>query len=126
MRKLEKSGQRIRPPSSAATQATSSTVDTPNSADGSDVVMAEMTVEEAIDMDPETESEEDAEEDVNMESGVPLPDVDSLAGMNNPMDLGADTPARDPRRRFSNGSQCVWDPHEPAEKYRGETLVDEA
>lgn len=59
LRKLEKSGsRRPRPSSSTTTEATSSTLlDTPNSTEGVDVVMAEMTVEEAMDMDPDSGSE---------------------------------------------------------------------
>lgn len=62
LRKLEKSGKRPRPPSSAVTQPASSTsMNTPNSTDGVDVVMADMTVEEAMDMDPDSESGEEEE-----------------------------------------------------------------
>jgi [histone H3]-lysine36 N-trimethyltransferase len=66
LRKLEKPGHRPRPSSSTATQATSSTsLDTPNSAEGVDGVTADMSmsVEEAMDMDPDSDSDGDEEED---------------------------------------------------------------
>ncbi|TFK37690.1 hypothetical protein BDQ12DRAFT_607516 [Crucibulum laeve] len=66
IRRLEKSGQRARP----TTQATPSTsMNTPNSADGDGVMETEMTVEEAMGMDADSGSEGEGDDDDRDTSG---------------------------------------------------------
>ncbi|KAF7373580.1 Histone methyltransferase [Mycena sanguinolenta] len=106
VRRKEKSGHKHRPPSSSTTQATPSAVDTPNSIDGVDAVMTEMTVEEAMDMDPASESGEESEDNVDMEvdgkgDGDVLPPAAHLTA-------GA-SPAADPRRRPPYQASPSWD-----------------
>ncbi|KAJ7146126.1 hypothetical protein C8R44DRAFT_756649 [Mycena epipterygia] len=122
VRKMEKSGHKKRPPSSSATQATSSAVDTPNSLDGVDAEMTEMTVEEAMDMDPASESEDEEEGDVDMEidgtgdpgSSLPLPDAQGGAMADTST---AASSASDPRRRPpSEDRDCAWDPNQRTNK----------
>lgn len=68
LRKMEKSGKRPKPPSISTTLPTPSTsTHTPNSNDGKDISMLTMSVEEAMDMDPDSGS--DAEEDDEMVDG---------------------------------------------------------
>ncbi|KAJ7456920.1 hypothetical protein FB451DRAFT_1341958 [Mycena latifolia] len=131
VRKAEKSGHKHRPPSSSATQGTSSAVDTPNSIDGVDTVMTEMTVEEAMDMDPASESEDEGADadagDVDMEMemkvdemgqpgiGIDPPPIDAMADV---------SPPADPRRRPpSDDEACAWDPHERTDKLNGVSAV---
>lgn len=123
VRKMEKSGHKKRPPSSSATQATSSAVDTPNSLDGVDAEMTEMTVEEAMDMDPASESEGEEEGDVDMEvdgtddpgSALPLPDAQDGGAMADASTLAS--PASDPRRRPpSEDRDFAWAPNQRTDK----------
>lgn len=112
LRKLEKSGKHDRPSSSSTIQATPSTsMATPNSADG-DVVMdvPPMSVEEAMDMDPDSASEGEGEEDEENEGwngavtsaelswipGRPPPDMFTAS-----MDVIEVVQPVDPRRRPS-------------------------
>ncbi|KAF7324844.1 Histone methyltransferase [Mycena kentingensis (nom. inval.)] len=89
VRKLEKdkTARKDRPPSASTPLASASTVDTPNSnedADG-DVDMPEMTVEEAMDMDPASGSDEDDEEDEEDD-----PDMAADVGAAAPSQTGMD------------------------------------
>jgi histone-lysine N-methyltransferase SETD2 len=84
LRKMEKSG-RPRPPSSTTTQAGSSTsLDTPGSAEGVDGGTADisMSVEEAMDMDPDTDDESESE-DGNGEGRGPENGIDTFSGSTN-------------------------------------------
>ncbi|KAJ6630080.1 hypothetical protein B0H10DRAFT_1984899 [Mycena sp. CBHHK59/15] len=129
VRKLEKSGHKKRPPFSSATQATSSNLDTPNSADGADAAAPEMTVEEAMDMEPGSDSEgegEDGEEgDRRMEvdeTGDP-PAVNAPATPMTEISVQAQ-PASDPRRRPPNEDPgCRWDPDKQVGKLNGVPIV---
>jgi hypothetical protein len=131
LRKLEKSGKRHRPPSSAATQATASTsTNTPNSTDGADVVMADMMVEEAMDMDSDSDidaegEEEDvadnainglAEQSASPKSSPPEPPTPSDASVIHPMEVDdqpeLSTQPSDPRRRPPlEAREFGWEPH---------------
>ncbi|KAJ7701547.1 hypothetical protein B0H17DRAFT_1244351 [Mycena rosella] len=112
VRKAQKSGHRKRPPSSSATQGTSSAVDTPNSLDGVDLVMTEMTVEEAMDMDPASESEDEGEGegegDAEMEGEMDIEQT-GAPGIDPPPTDDASLLAQsaaDPRRRPPNEDQA--------------------
>ena len=117
LRKLEKSAHRRRQPSMAATQATSSTsMDTPNSAEGTDVIMAEITAEEAMDMaDSHSEGDEDVDDRYIREHPAMDPprsspaEVPAMEAAREPMDLfdspWCDKQASDPRRRPPNEEQ---------------------
>lgn len=107
-------------------------LDTPNSTEGVDVVMADMTVEEAMDMEPDSENEDEDEDDdevANGEGSGPEmgdhsspavgtpptePSVMSAKLANDPMELhhaSADQPS-DPRRRPLETNDFGWEPHE--------------
>jgi len=75
-----------------------------------------MDMDMDMDMDQDSQDEGDGgdEEDANMERPVANVDESPAAEPNNAMDSDPKPFVRDPRRRLSNGSQCVWDPHEPA------------
>ncbi|KAJ6554544.1 hypothetical protein B0H19DRAFT_150279 [Mycena capillaripes] len=134
VRKMEKSGNKHRPPTSSTTQTTPTAVETPNSIDGVDTVMTEMTVEEAMDMDPasESEGEEGDEGDVDMEmeeergegdSDMPPPAAGvSGAAVEAP---GQALPAADPRRRPPNegGDLHQWDPYKQPGKLNGVSVA---
>ncbi|KAJ7222364.1 histone methyltransferase [Mycena pura] len=137
VRKMEKSGDK-RPPSTSTAHATSSAVDTPNSIEGVDVEMTEMTVEEAMDMDPASESE--GEDDADMEAAdvwEPEGTGEQSADANPPSadeDLPVDTPVHtllptDPRRRPPNNREddpaWTWDPHnlKQMDKLNGVSVV---
>lgn len=137
LRKLEKSGKRPRPPPSATTQATASTsTNTPSSTDGVDVVMADMTVEEAMDMDSEYDSDAEGEDDnedgivvdngttepaaqsASPKSSPPEPPTPSDSVVTHPMEVDDQTDSisqpSDPRRRLSvptDAKQFGWEPH---------------
>ncbi|KAJ7353320.1 histone methyltransferase [Mycena albidolilacea] len=127
VRRLEKSGHKHRRPSSSTTQATPSAVDTPNSLDGVDTVMTEMTVEEAMDMDPASESEEEGGDenedmDVDEETGERSGDIrpPALSAVEAIPLLGAD-----PRRRPPNEEDqaSVWDPPNQTGKLNGVSVA---
>ncbi|KAJ7153499.1 histone methyltransferase [Mycena crocata] len=134
VRKIEKSGHSKRPPSSSTTtQAPSSAVDTPNSIDGVDTVMTEMTVEEAMDMDPASESDDEGDIEMEVEepggtNGDP-PKADAPPGpkdetMADTLAQGLVQAASDPRRRPPNEDQaCLWDPHKHTDKLNGVSAV---
>ncbi|KAF9468312.1 hypothetical protein BDZ94DRAFT_1154403 [Collybia nuda] len=133
LRKLEKSGKRLRPPPSATTQATASTsTNTPSSTDGVDVVMGEMTVEEAMDMDSDSDPESDAEAEMGAtvngatnepiaqsaspKSSPPEPPTPSDPIVTHPMEVddqaNTSSPIADPRRRPpADSKQFGWEPH---------------
>jgi hypothetical protein len=122
LRKIEKS-RRLRPPSSTTTHAGSSTsLDTPGSAEGVDGSTADisMSVEEAMDMDPDTDGESESEsEDGNGEGRGAENGTDAFSGSTNflgtlpvertgdVMDVdespGSGVQPADPRRRRSVG-----------------------
>ncbi|KAJ7452106.1 hypothetical protein B0H11DRAFT_1742432 [Mycena galericulata] len=127
VRKMEKSGHKKRPPPSPSAGQSSSALDTPDSIEGVDVVMTEMTVEEAMDMDPASESEDEDNGDVEMEideesatGGDPAaPEPDAQDGFDA-------SDAADPRRRpplASDDQSCAWDPHEQTDKLIGVSVV---
>lgn len=119
--------------------ASSSALDTPNSGDGADAAapafMAEMTVEEAMDMDPASESEGEREDGGLEESPHramamdwepaygPASTVEQVK--EEPMQevseyVKAEAFAADPRRRPPNeDAECGWDPHRQADKQNG-------
>jgi histone-lysine N-methyltransferase SETD2 len=131
VRKLEKSGHKHRRPSSSTTQATPSAVDTPNSLDGVDAVMTEMTVEEAMDMDPASESEEEGGDenedmDVDEETGERGGDIrpPALSAVE-AIPLSGVPSAADPRRRPPNEEDqaSVWDPPNQTGKLNGVSVA---
>jgi hypothetical protein len=114
LRKLDKSGKHDRPSSSSTVQTTPSTsMATPNSADG-DVVMdvLPMSVEEAMDMNPDSASEGEGEEEEDEgQNGVVTPAEPSRPStpmhplpsdlFTGPMDVVEVVQPVDPRRRPS-------------------------
>jgi hypothetical protein len=139
LHKLEKDGKRRRPPFTPATQATSSatTLNTPDSheaasANGADVAMAELTVEEAMDMNFDSGSEDEAMPHVQDDEDLPRsanasPDEPSLTQM--PLDdpevlRMKPVVASDPRRRRPSEDQDLsngWDPHNSESNGLGST-----
>lgn len=80
LRELETSGKHPRPLLSAMTQATASmSTNTTSSADRVDVVMADMTVNEAVGVDPDPDSDAEGEdkEDIVMDRRTNEPGVQS-------------------------------------------------
>ncbi|KAJ7042863.1 histone methyltransferase [Mycena alexandri] len=143
VRKMEKSGHKHQAPSSSTAQTTPTAVDTPNSIDGVDTVMTEMTVEEAMDMDPTSESDEEGEigeredgdmdvdeerwrrgTDAHRENGADMDMHPPARGQDGtPMDVSsAQAPhAADPRRRppLEDEQAYAWDPYKPTGKFNG-------
>ncbi|KAK7055447.1 histone methyltransferase [Favolaschia claudopus] len=119
VRRAEKSGHKghkHRPPSSTADATPSSAVDTPNSIDGVDTEMMEMTVEEAMGMDPASGSEDegededgDGEDEGEGEGDDDEMDVDAAAGEDTSMQ------ATDPRRRPPSEENASPSWHPPTE-----------
>lgn len=115
LRKMEKAngGHRRRPSSTTTTetQGTSSStlVDTPNSADGADVVMGEMTIEEAMDMDPDSDSDSEGEgdEDSHDKSFLSPPDPMDASPLDGPPSMNTSDPRR---RRSSEDTEMGWEP----------------
>ncbi|KAF7297264.1 Histone methyltransferase [Mycena indigotica] len=132
MRKMDKdkAGRKGRP-SSSTPLPTSSTFDTPNSAEAEngdgDVDMPEMTVEEAMDMDPasdsEGEEEESDEENAVMDVEESTRDVEMADAESSqktlalpPADISPERtlPPTDPRRRPPDeGDRDTWDRPSP-------------
>ncbi|KAJ7619409.1 histone methyltransferase [Roridomyces roridus] len=111
VRKAEKS-QHKQPP-----QATTSAQDTtPNSIEGVDNVLNEMTVEEAMDMDPASDSEGE-DEDVEMEMDGP----ENLADESPAPDSAVEQVASDPRRRPPD--EQIWDVQKLPDKLHDVSIV---
>lgn len=139
LRKIDKSGKKPRPPSSVTTQATSSTmVNTPDSAEGGDVTMVDMSVEEAMDMSGSEDGEgEDDDEwrqndmadsqmnghrrdsDTSTSKNADLPSEEpqeTLVDMDDAMDIEfSPVPTKqpsDPRRRppAESSREALWSP----------------
>jgi hypothetical protein len=133
VRKAEKSGHKKRPHSSSAEQGPSSALDTPNSIEGVDTEMTEMTVEEAMDMDPATESDDEGGEEDGADAAISMPmEVDETstgppahsAQSGDTVDSRPPTPSTvDPRRPPNEEPTCAWDPHERTDPPNGGSVV---
>ena len=75
LRKMEKSGKRLKPPISTMLPTPSTSTHTPNS-DGGDTSVVSMSVEEAMDMDPDSGSDPEDDE---------MADGERVAGKSNDM-----------------------------------------
>jgi len=111
LHKMEKSGKKSNGSSSstAPTHAASSvSVETPNShgdADGGDVVMAEMTVEEAMDLGEDSGSDEDGEDEHQEPDQSPDPSSPARAGVHDDLkDEAMEAWARHPEESLNS-----WD-----------------
>ncbi|KAJ7079995.1 histone methyltransferase [Mycena belliarum] len=126
VRKAEKTSKTRASSSSASGAQGTPSIDTPNSIDGVDTVMTEMTVEEAMDMDPATESEDEREGGVEMDVEETSERVADPSPTDIPEDPAASAPPRsasDPRRRPPDDPACAWDPHERMDKQNGHSIV---
>jgi hypothetical protein len=111
LRKLEKAGHKPKPPissvSSSSVPASSTAVDTPNSAEGADTGVTGATVEDVMDDPDEGQGNEDDDEMGSIQSIDRVSDEDMNFVKDDAMDEATRCPARtdsiDPRSRLPNG-----------------------